>query len=62
MIIKSFEDSVTRKDLCQSLADPEVIAWVTKGEWDRVERWAVSLCGKEAGNIVLSFAKGSIEC
>jgi len=62
LIIKSFGDPVTRKDLCQSLADPEVIAWVRDGEWDRVERWAVSLCGKEAANIVLSFAKGSIEC
>ncbi|MCD4755129.1 MAG: bifunctional precorrin-2 dehydrogenase/sirohydrochlorin ferrochelatase [Deltaproteobacteria bacterium] len=62
LIIKSFGDPVTRKDLCQSLADPEVIAWVREGEWDRVERWAVSLCGEEAGNIVLNFAKGSIEC
>jgi precorrin-2 dehydrogenase/sirohydrochlorin ferrochelatase len=62
LIIKSYSDPVTRKDLCQSLADPEVMAWVREGEWDRVERWAVSLCGKEAANIVLSFAKGSIEC
>jgi len=62
LIIKSFGDPVTRKDLCQSLADPEVIAWVREGEWDRVERWAVSICGKEAANIVLSFAKGSTEC
>ncbi len=62
LIIKSYEDPVTRKDLCQSLADPEVMAWVREGEWARVERWAVSICGKEAANIVLSFAKGSIEC
>ena len=62
LIIKSHEDPVTRKDLCQSLAAPDVMAWVRGGEWDRVERWAVSLYGKEAGNIVLSFAKGSIEC
>ena len=62
LIIKSYGDPVTRKDLCQSLADPEVMAWVREGEWARVERWAVSICGKEAANIVLSFAKGSIEC
>ena len=62
LIIKSYGDPVTRKDLCQSLADPEVMAWVREGEWARVERWAVSICGKEAANIVLSFAKGSTEC
>ncbi len=62
LIIKSYGDPVTRKDLCQSLADPEVMTWVREGEWDRVERWAVSLCGKEAADMVLSFAKGSIEC
>jgi len=61
-IIKSYEDPVTRKDLCQSLADPEVMAWVRESEWTRVERWAVSLCGEKAGNIVLNFVKGSIEC
>jgi hypothetical protein len=38
-----------------SLADPEVMAWVRDGEWDRVEKWAVSLCGEEAVNIVLNF-------
>ena len=62
LIIKSYGDPVTRKDLCQSLAAPEVMTWVREGEWDRVERWAVSLCGEKAGNIVLNFAKGSIEC
>ena len=62
LIIKSYEDPVTRKDLCRSLGDPEAMAWVREGKWDRVERWAVSLCGKEAANIVLNFAKGSIEC
>ncbi len=55
LILKSHQDPVTRKDLCQSLADPEVMAWVREGEWDRVERWAVSLCGTEAVNIVLNF-------
>ena len=55
LIIKSYDDPVTKKDLCQSLADPEVMAWVRDGEWDRVEKWAVSLCGEEAGNIVLNF-------
>jgi len=54
LIIKSYEDPVTRKELCYSLADPEVMAWVRDGEWDRVEKWAVSLCGEEAANIVLN--------
>lgn len=55
LIIRSNEDPVTRKELCHSLADPEVMAWVENGEWDRVEKWAVSLCGNEAINIVLNF-------
>jgi precorrin-2 dehydrogenase/sirohydrochlorin ferrochelatase len=55
LILKSHQDPVTRKDLCQSLTDPEVMAWVREGEWDRVERWAVSRCGTEAVNIVLNF-------
>ncbi|MEA1991125.1 MAG: bifunctional precorrin-2 dehydrogenase/sirohydrochlorin ferrochelatase [Thermodesulfobacteriota bacterium] len=62
LIITSHEDPVIRKDLCQSLAAPDVMAWVRGGEWGRVERWAVSLYGKEAANIVLNFAKASIEC
>ena len=55
LIIKSFRDPETRKDLCHSLADPEVATWVRDGKWDRVEKWAVSLCGEEAVNIVLNF-------
>jgi len=55
LIIRSYEDPATRKELCHSLADPEVMAWVRDGEWDRVEKWAVSLCGNEAINIVLNF-------
>jgi precorrin-2 dehydrogenase/sirohydrochlorin ferrochelatase len=55
LVIKSYEDPVTRKELCHSLTAPEVMDWVRDGEWDRVEKWAVSLCGEKAGNIVLNF-------
>jgi len=41
--------------VCRSLADPAVMAWVRDGEWDKVERWAVSLCDTEAANIVSNY-------
>ncbi|MGB9497362.1 MAG: bifunctional precorrin-2 dehydrogenase/sirohydrochlorin ferrochelatase [Dissulfuribacterales bacterium] len=55
LIIKSHRDPVTRKQLCRSLADPAVMAWVRDGEWDKVERWAVSLCDTEAADIVSNY-------
>jgi len=55
LILRSHRDPVTRKELCQSLADPDVMAWVRDGEWNKVERWAVSLCDTEAADIVSNF-------
>jgi precorrin-2 dehydrogenase/sirohydrochlorin ferrochelatase len=55
LVIKSFEDPETKKVICHSLADPEVINWIRAGQWDRVEKWAVSICGEDAANIVLNF-------
>ncbi|NIA08823.1 MAG: bifunctional precorrin-2 dehydrogenase/sirohydrochlorin ferrochelatase [Nitrospiraceae bacterium] len=55
LIKRSYPDSETKKTLCKSLADPKAMAWLTDGEWDKIEKWAVSICGKEAADIVLGF-------
>ena len=55
LIKRSYSDPETKKRLCKSLVDPKAIPWLRDSEWDKVEKWAVSICGKEAANIVLGF-------
>ncbi len=55
VIKRSYSDPKTRKRLCKSLADPRVLVWIKDDKWDKIERWAISLCGKEAANIVSKF-------
>ena len=55
LIKRSFSDPETKKGLCKSLADPKAMAWLRDGEWDKIEKWAVSICGKEATDIILEF-------
>jgi precorrin-2 dehydrogenase/sirohydrochlorin ferrochelatase len=54
-IRRSHPDPETRKELCRSLADPKILAWIRGNNWDRLEEWAVSLCGREASDIVLRY-------
>ena len=46
----------TAKEKCSMLADLEAAEWIKQKDWDRLEDWAVQICGERAGMIVQEFA------
>ncbi len=42
---------------CSRLANLQVPGWIQNGSWDRVEDWAVNICGEEAAAIVQEVAE-----
>lgn len=61
LILESFPAPETRKNRCLSLADPEVMTWLAEDEWDRVQEWAVALCGEDAASIVERYRRAPEE-
>ena len=56
LVIEDHHGEIANKK-CSQLADLEAAEWVKEKEWERLEDWAVQICGKRAGMVVQEFAK-----
>jgi len=57
MVLSACDEPDARRRLCMALAAPEVMTWMEEGDWDRLESWAVSLCGEGACSVVDRYRK-----
>ena len=55
LIIKKYEGP-DAAEKCSSLAELRVPGWICENAWDKIQDWAVGICGKEAARIVKEFA------
>ncbi len=57
MIVTSTANPEERKRICSCLADMNVADWIQGAKWQEVERWAVSIAGPRARDIVSNLRK-----
>ncbi len=51
-ILTSSSSSEEKKRLCSALAEPDVLKWLTEDDWESIEQWAETVCGRGAGDTV----------
>ena len=51
-VLSSSDDPEERKRMCSALADPDVLEWLSDGDWESIMRWAEETCGAGAGKTV----------
>ncbi len=51
-ILSSSSDSEEKTRLCNALAEPNILKWLTEDDWESIAAWAESVCGQGAGDTV----------
>ncbi|MGQ9812739.1 MAG: precorrin-2 dehydrogenase/sirohydrochlorin ferrochelatase family protein [Dissulfurimicrobium sp.] len=54
------QDSCAKTDMCQSLADKNVMEWFERNEFDKISAWAASKYGQWAVEIVERYRRSTV--